>query len=512
MTSSLPRLNKILNDRVAAAGAFLLFLATAAFLNIPTPEQLNLSFGWEYGNIAEALVQGKGFANALTPASGPTAWMPPLFVFMLTGIFTVFGIKTVASMWAVFVLKYAALAACIPMLLATVDRMEFRKYRYLIAVIFLGLIYLNLGTFFRSLHDEWLILFLTCSALSVLAAEAAQPSTSNTVRLSILALILPLANPILAAAFLIIALGLAIVRHQISPSTRPGGLQTITLLLMFLASTLLWTVRNYQTFGRVIPVKSNFWFDFYQANVTDDDGLTTNATFEVFHPIHANAIQEQYLMEGENLFTDKYQRLAFEWIPSHLAQLLQNISRRAVSAFLYMHQSDDILPANLELLTAEDVEKLKRANLVSVNQPPFVNWTSLTMSEAEFREKIESLNLTNKPAILQDWSDARGILMERFSELKLIARSLVMSLVPFLCLITGFLVEKIRKHPVFLPSAALYLTYLIPYILVSHYRRYQVPLIGLQSVFIFLLACMLLERFLSGKNPLQKLIPPKQNN
>jgi hypothetical protein len=173
-----------------------------------------------------------------------------------------------------------------------------------------------------------------------------------------------------------------------------------------------------------------------------------------------------------------------------------------------MHQSDDILPANHDLLNAEDVEKLKRENLVSVNQPPFVNWTSLTMPEDEFRAKIESLNLADEPAVLQDWSDQRAVLMARFGELKLIARSLVMSLVPFLCLIIGLFVEKIRRNPVFMPSAALYLTYLIPYILVSHYRRYQVPLIGLQTVFIFLLACLSLERFTFW----QKLFPQQPKN
>jgi hypothetical protein len=512
MISSSQRLNKLFNDRLAAIGVFLLFLATAAFLNIPTPETLNLSFGWEYGNIAGALVEGKGFSNAFTSESGATAWMPPLFVFMLAGIFYAFGIKTIASMWAVFVLKYAALAACVPILLSTVDRTGFRKYRYLSVMIFLGLIYLNLGTFFRSLHDEWLILFLICSALSVLVTEMAQPSKSNTIHLYILAFILPLANPILAVAFLITAIGSVLVRDRKSQIARPGKIQIISLLILFAASTLLWTVRNYQTFGRVIPVKSNFWFDFYQANVMDDDGLTTNATFEVFHPIHTNAVQEQYLIEGENLFTDGYQSLALDWIASHPGQLLQNIIRRAFSAFLYMHQSDDILPANHELLTAEDVEKLKSQNLVSVNQPPFVNWTSLTMPEGDFRGEIETLNLSNEPAVIEDWSNQRAALLERFDQLKLIVRSLVMSLVPFLCLITGIFVERIRKNPVFLLSAVFYLTYLIPYVLVSHYRRYQVPLIGLQSVFIFLLACILLDRFASWRRSFQGLFPSKQKH
>lgn len=507
MISSSPRLNKLPNDRFAAIVVFLLFLATAAFLNIPTPETLNLSFGWEYGNIAGALAEGRGFSNAFTSDSGPTAWMPPLFVFLLAGIFKLFGIKTMASMWAVFILKYAALAACIPILLSTVDRTGYRKYRYLSVVIYVGLIYLNLGTFFRSLHDEWLILLLICSALSILVAEAAQPSISNTRRLYVLAFILPLANPILAAAFLITATGLAFVRDRTSQTAKPGR-QILGLFFLFAASTLLWTARNYLTFERLIPVKSNFWFDFYQANVMDDDGLTTNATFEVFHPIHTNAIQEQYLLEGENLFTEKYQSLALDWIGSHPAQLLRNIGRRAVSAFLYMHQSDDILPANHELLSVEDAGKLKRENLVSVNQPPFVNWTSLTMPEGEFREKIDTLNLTNEPAVLEDWSSQRAVLLGRFGQLRLIARSLVMSLVPFLCLITGLFVERIRKNPAFLLSTALYLTYLIPYILVSHYRRYQVPLIGLQTIFIFFIACLFLERLTFW----QKLFPQQPKN
>ena len=57
-TSLSQRLNKFITERAAAVAVFLLFIAAAAYYNLPEPEFLNTKFGWEYGNIAESLALG----------------------------------------------------------------------------------------------------------------------------------------------------------------------------------------------------------------------------------------------------------------------------------------------------------------------------------------------------------------------------------------------------------------------------------------------------------------------
>ena len=52
----------------------------------------NFGFGWEMGRIGASLASGHGFSNPFGPATGPTAWEPPLYPYLIAGVFRVFGI------------------------------------------------------------------------------------------------------------------------------------------------------------------------------------------------------------------------------------------------------------------------------------------------------------------------------------------------------------------------------------------------------------------------------------
>ena len=51
----------------------------------------NTLLGAEYLNIGLALAQGQGFSNPFGAATGPTAWMPPLYPFLLAVLILLFG-------------------------------------------------------------------------------------------------------------------------------------------------------------------------------------------------------------------------------------------------------------------------------------------------------------------------------------------------------------------------------------------------------------------------------------
>ena len=53
--------------------------------------------------------------------------------------------------------------------------------------------------------------------------------------------------------------------------------------------------------------------------------------------------------------------------------------------------------------------------------------------------------------------------------------------------------RSVRRNPVFATAAAIYVIHLVPYVLVSHYIRYQTPMIGIQAVFSFFAATSVLE-------------------
>jgi hypothetical protein len=258
-------------------------------------------------------------------------------------------------------------------------------------------------------------------------------------------------------------------------------------------------------FGTFIPIKSNLWFDFYQANVLDQDGLATNETFIKYHPMVKNEFQAKYLVEKEAAFIQEFKDLSFAWIRTHPTRVLQNIGRRAVSAFLYMHNVADTRPVKRGLLSAQEIKKLTQAKLIFMNNTRDIVWISLDLPQHEFEQQIHALELSNESTILQNWSANRHALIHWTNNPRFIIKSLLVSFVPVFCILCGLALARIRKNAIFIIAGAINMIYLIPYILVSYYRRYQVPLIGLHTIFIFFVVCILLEKFLPGEIPFLKL-------
>jgi len=49
----------------------------------------NFSFGWEMGRIGAAIVSGQGFSNPFGAQTGPTAWVSPLYPYLIGGVFRI---------------------------------------------------------------------------------------------------------------------------------------------------------------------------------------------------------------------------------------------------------------------------------------------------------------------------------------------------------------------------------------------------------------------------------------
>ncbi len=63
------------------------------------PGDDHFAFGWEMGRVGRSIALGQGFSNPYEGNTGPTAWEPPLYPYLIGGVFKVFGIYTHASAW-----------------------------------------------------------------------------------------------------------------------------------------------------------------------------------------------------------------------------------------------------------------------------------------------------------------------------------------------------------------------------------------------------------------------------
>src|SRR5271155_4794196 len=77
------------------------------------PAEDHFAFGWEMGRVARSIAMGQGFSNPYGGNTGPTAWEPPLYPYLMAGVFKLFGIYTYASAWVLLSINslFAALTA-----------------------------------------------------------------------------------------------------------------------------------------------------------------------------------------------------------------------------------------------------------------------------------------------------------------------------------------------------------------------------------------------------------------
>jgi hypothetical protein len=471
----------------------------ALWLNLPEIAIQNAMFGWEYGNTAAALVAGDGFANPFQGVeSGPTAWMPPAYVALLAAVFAVLGVKSGAALLFVLGMKYAALAVSLFILLRTAASGPVARYRWLLVLAFAGLIAANRSTWFLALHDPWLVLTLSCAMLACFVgrwrSDAALPRRSSRA----LALALPLISPALAAAFVALEVGGVVWRwrargrsSEFSGSGRSASgaafsiRNALILAALFTLSTSLWGARNWESLGLLIPTKSNIWFDLIQANEFDEDGLATNSTFMRFNPSNPNSIQAEYEQLGEAAFTQRYRARALSFLHENPGEMLRRIARRTRSALLFLKNPHDVIDIAPGSLDREDQSVIEAAGLAGIDWRGEPVWLSLGQPEDVVRSRLGALELRDPERTLDAWRDAREIVQTLGRHWTIIARAIALSTGPSLLIALGLLLPAVRRDPMFAAATALYLAYLLPYILVSHYLRYQVPMVGLQAVLAF---------------------------
>src|SRR6266700_7011940 len=78
----------------------------------------NFSFGFEMGRIGRAIATGRGFADPFEGHTGPTAWEPPLYPYLIAGVFKLTGVYTRASALILLSLNsFFSAITCIPIFL-----------------------------------------------------------------------------------------------------------------------------------------------------------------------------------------------------------------------------------------------------------------------------------------------------------------------------------------------------------------------------------------------------------
>ncbi len=272
----------------------------------------DFDFGFEMGRIGRSLAQGQGFGNPFNGATGPTAWEPPLYPFLITTVFRVFGIYTRTS--AIFLLGlnsiFSALT-CIPIFLIAKRCFDERvavwsawTWALLPSVIF----WCTRWVWETSLA-ALLLAVIFCLTLTMDEKDGLKP----WLQFGLLWGVAALTNTALLS-FLPVS-GLWIWYHRAKLGKRSLAGVAIASVV-FAASITPWLVRNYRTFGQVVFIRSNFGAELRLGNGPGADGTW----MDYLHPTKNVVEMQRYRDLGELAYVAERKREALAYIHEDYAR------------------------------------------------------------------------------------------------------------------------------------------------------------------------------------------------
>jgi 4-amino-4-deoxy-L-arabinose transferase-like glycosyltransferase len=289
-----------------------------------SPQALSVvPFQTETGHIAYSIAGGKGFSSPFQRDTGPTAWLAPVYPYLLAGIFKLFGIYTLHSFFAALALNVLFSAgACVPIFYAgkRIAGIGVASAGGWLWALFPNAIIIP----FEWIWDTSLSVLLMATLLWATLELAESRRVRDWCLYGLLWGFALLTNPAGALLFPVLLAWAAYRtrdRARIAWLMRPALAAALALL-----SCLPWTVRNYIQFHKLIPLRSNFAFELYIGN---------NENYDDQHRGRPGAITQdreifRYLHMGETAFMEEEKRKAVAFIVEHPRIELWLISQRFV--------------------------------------------------------------------------------------------------------------------------------------------------------------------------------------
>ena len=304
--------------------AFAVRLAVVFFLcrGIDVSDRHLQQLGGEVGWVARSLVGGHGFSSPFSPWSGHTAMVPPLYTFLLAGVFRLFGVYSPASAFVILSINSLLSAlTCIPVYFSAKHSLGMRGARVAACVwAFYPLsIYFSAGR----VGDYALtaLLFTTCFCIAQRIHNA--PNPVAWMAWGLLYGLTALSNPsVLSVLPFLIAFALWRM-------PRFGSLWVLNGALTLVAASAViapWTIRNYLAVGTFCPVQDSYWLGFYAGNSGDNSGPDPASANPASNPAELQA----FLQLGEPAYLAQKHTLAAGWVRRHPLSFAVVVTRRVL--------------------------------------------------------------------------------------------------------------------------------------------------------------------------------------
>ena len=270
------------------------------------PSQDHWVFGWETGRVARSIATGHGFSSPYSEPTGPTALIPPVYTYLLAGVFKIFGVYTTASALVMLTLNnlFSSLT-CVPVYLiarrifgirvAVLAGWLWAFFPYSVALS-------NAVVWETSLTT----LLLTLLVLFTLKLEYSK-SLGEWIGYGLLWGISALASPVILSTLPF--LGAWVWFRQWKRGSNCTGV-AIAASAAFLLVVAPWIWRCSQTYGRFVAFRGNFGLEVLVGNSSD----TSNPANSNVLPGYNKSELEELQRLGESAYMAEKQRQANELV------------------------------------------------------------------------------------------------------------------------------------------------------------------------------------------------------
>src|SRR5208337_4060608 len=356
-------------------------LAVVGFLY---PDQLDPSrnhwhFAFENGKIAYSIVQGHGFGSPLFEDTGPTAWLTPVYPYLIAGVFVICGTYSKASALVLLSLQSLLSAlTCLPVFFAA--RKTFGERVGLYSGWTWALFPLGIYWPAERIWATWLAtLLLTLLFLITLHFER-PASLGSWIGYGLLWGFTALTDPIVLTVLPVMLGWIAFRSYQQRERWLvPLAVASLTIIL----SVSPWFIRNHEVFHRFIPFRDGFGLELHLGNNGDTSYWTSaslgSALSEKMGPWHNDAEWQKFKRIGEIAYMQESKEKAVAYIRVHPRWFAVVTVRRIVfvwthfwsfsSYYLAQEPDDPVNVAFSTLFTVLTLIGLRRAFRVSEIRP-----------------------------------------------------------------------------------------------------------------------------------------------
>jgi 4-amino-4-deoxy-L-arabinose transferase-like glycosyltransferase len=286
------------------------------------PQRDHWHFGYETGRIARSIVEGRGFSSPLFADTGSTAWLTPVYPYLVAGVFKVFGVYTKTS--AVVLLSLNALmSALVCLVVFFVARISFGER--VAKWSGWGWAFCPYGIYFpvERIWETWLATLLLSLLFLITLTLDKEDRFLRWAGFGALWGVAALTSPAMLVVLPFLAFWVIYRRWR---GGRKWFAMNVVAAAAFFTVIAPWFIRNYEVFHRFIPFRDGMGLVLRLGTKGKTDYW---GPYEL-GPWHNDAEWNEFQQLGELGYMDHKKQQALEFIRANPGWFAWTSLRRAV--------------------------------------------------------------------------------------------------------------------------------------------------------------------------------------